>query len=194
MKKILILIVSFFFVFNLFSQEQTWWQNRKDKTVNPIYADLDLGLNVNIRAINPNLYASAGLALTEYAAVGLDYTYAAYGHMHRNINFKGIGIQGRYARFRLVGKFTTGCAFDFHIKDIDLGFNMLSNSGLYYKTSLAYRFGRVWSIGLAYTRTSPIRYRLYDFDNTDLGVRSSQLNHFALTVGIHVFPPRIPNY
>lgn len=194
MKKIFILIITIFTITNLFSQEQTWWQNRKDKVVNPIYVDIDLGANVNIGAINPNLYVSAGFALTEYAAVGLDYTYAASGHRHRSSNFKGTGVQLRYARFRMVGKFTTGLAYDFHVKDIDLGFDMLSNSGFYYKTSLVYRFGQVFSIGLAYTRTSPIRYRLYDFDGMDLGVRSANWNHFALTVGIHIFPPRIPNY
>ncbi|MFK7950771.1 MAG: hypothetical protein AB8G11_24510 [Saprospiraceae bacterium] len=194
MKKTFLLIITIFTITNLFSQEQTWWQNRKDKVVNPIYVDVDLGVNVNIGVINPNLYVSAGLALTEYAAVGLDYTYAAFGHTHRSSNFKGTGVQFRYARFRLVGKFTAGLAYDYHIKDIDLSFDMLSNSGFYYKTSLAYRFGHVCSVGLAYTRTSAVRYRLIDFDNTDLGVRSSQLNHFALTIGVHIFPPHIPSY
>lgn len=190
MKKLIVLLTILLNTFTVFSQEKERLETEIETLKAPFYIEGDLAINMNLFTPNIGYYLSSGFAFNKNIALGFAYGNHNFGGQHDGKGFQSIALQGRFAYKRIIGKISGGMMWDYGINSIDGTYFFDEKRAFYYQFSTAYRFWKVFSIGLAYNSSVPLAYRYEGYEVSDFdGRRKTNLQYFALTLGISLGQP-----
>lgn len=179
---------------------QTFAQDKAEKPLFPAYLDLSLGASVtsfsNLDGLFGMMNLNAGATINQNFAIGLDYMSGSSGTAHFIKRFSGLGLQGRYVKNRILGKITFGNILNTSVGgDLISSYRYADTFDFYGRIDIAYRFRKIWSVGISAYSSSTLTYDLYDYNNVSkrydifAGTSRQLINGIAVTIGMQLFPP-----